>query len=233
MIQVKCNECGAINRLEGYSHKRIPYCGSCKRKLNEPFGVVTMRFLNSVKYWIVLVFIGVSFFLINESKHESSSIPTSVAPAAITSLDDQFTDDPVVAKKYRVPLSFVQGVNSVMSDAPLVAPFRIVTPYGKESYFVKLVDATTGRDIMKINVHGGQSFETKVPLGRMKVRYATGLHWYGEEENILFGDDTAASESDSVFEFFETEEGVSGYTIELIKQVNGNMRTHEIPKSKF
>lgn len=129
------------------------------------------------------------------------------------------------------PVPVRQGVLGVFSGAEQVAPLRIQTALG-DAYYVKLVHAQSGEPLMTFFVQGGQTYETRVPLGKVRIRYASGTTWYGEKE--LFGPNTSYSQADEVFNFERDEGGrVSGYTVELIKQVNGNLSTSSIPPSEF
>ena len=106
-------------------------------------------------------------------------------------------------------------VVEVFSRADRIAPLQIITPEGDTSYFVKLVDADSSAAIMTMFIRGGQTFEACVPLGRIRVRFATGTVWQGTEE--LFGPETAFQEADRLAPVrHRFSEGVSGYTIRLI-----------------
>jgi hypothetical protein len=111
-----------------------------------------------------------------------------------------------------------------------IAPLQIVTPTGSD-YYVKLVDHTTGRPIMAIFVQGGTTQEIDVPLGSFEMRYAIGETWYGEE--LLFGPSTTFSRAESKLDFYSDGDQVNGYTIELIKQIDGNLQTTTISASEF
>jgi hypothetical protein len=69
------------------------------------------------------------------------------------------------------------------------------------------------------------------------MRYATGLSWLGDKE--LFGSTTFYFAARTAFQFVETTTGiskyktVSGYTIELIPQTGGNLKTETIPQAQF
>ncbi|MEQ1658682.1 MAG: hypothetical protein ABL896_07885 [Hylemonella sp.] len=128
---------------------------------------------------------------------------------------------------------FKQGVHRVFTEKERIAPFQIATPVGEESYYVKLVDVTNGKTVMTMFVRGGQTWETKVPLGSFKVKYATGMKWYGPQPERLFGPQTRVNEADSVFHFRVEGNRVNGYTIQLIKQVGGNLKTRPIGRNDF
>lgn len=112
------------------------------------------------------------------------------------------------------------------------APLAIKTNSGK-NFFVKLVNSATGRDMVGIYVVGGQPFETLVPLGSYKIKYAYGDTWRGEQH--LFGpnEHTGFSETTWVFNFKISDGYVEGYEIELILQIDGNLPVREINKSQF
>ena len=84
---------------------------------------------------------------------------------------------------------------------------------------------------MSFFIFGGQSFETEVPLGTYRVKYATGETWYGE--NYLFGSTTRYSEAEKIFEFTVQGNQISGYTVELIRQRGGNLQTKAISANPF
>ena len=84
---------------------------------------------------------------------------------------------------------------------------------------------------MTFFIYGGQNFETKVPLGVYRLKYASGKIWYGEK--YLFGPDTAYSKAEQDFEFYRQGDQIAGYTVELILQRNGNLHTTRIPASEF
>ena len=84
---------------------------------------------------------------------------------------------------------------------------------------------------MTFFVNGGESFEADVPLGIYRVKYASGLTWYGAEH--LFGPGTRYSEADKTFEFALQGNQISGYTLELIQQRGGNLHTKSISAAQF
>ena len=84
----------------------------------------------------------------------------------------------------------------------------------------------TEAPVLTVFVRGGQSVNVKVPLGQMKMRYAVGSEWYGER--YLFGPETSYAEADSEFEFKVEGDQITGYTVELFLQRNGNLREREL-----
>jgi hypothetical protein len=111
-----------------------------------------------------------------------------------------------------------------------VAPLNLVTREGAD-YYVKLVDITNGKDAVGIYVFGGQGFEVLVPLGSYEMRYASGKTWYGLAN--LFGPGTRYAKAHDIFNFRATPTGYAGYTVELILQSKGNLRTTSIRPEQF
>ena len=111
-----------------------------------------------------------------------------------------------------------------------VAPLQIVTQPGRD-YYVKLVDLATGLDDVGIYVNGGRNVEVLIPLGSYEMRYASGQTWYGFPS--LFGPKTTYAKSNSRFDFAVERGAYRRYTVELILQTNGNLRTFTIRPEQF
>lgn len=96
---------------------------------------------------------------------------------------------------------------------------------------MKLEDEN-GRPVRTFFVNGGSSTSNLVPLGTFKLKYASGLSWCNEQD--LFGSDTSTNEADDTFTF-DQQPGYTPtqWTVELIRQPGGNLRTHAIPRSQF
>lgn len=225
MRQIQCINCGAQNRIQSYRYSRSPICGRCHASLPESNTIRSIRVAEKYKYWIVLATIIGGAFLVDQFKSPSQAVPPS-------SKAEYRSYAPSVSAVPEYPtVSVNQGIYQRFTNAEAIAPFRIVTPTGQESYYVKLVDAFTGTPAMSFYIFGGQSFETEVPLGTYRVKYATGETWCGE--NYLFGSSTRYSETDKTFEFSVQGNQISGYTVELIRQRGGNLHTKSISANQF
>lgn len=153
----------------------------------------------------------------------SSTFPRSNMPAVNTNYSD-----------------FDQGKNALelppsgeiyyYKQVEAIAPFGINTE-PDVNYFVKLIDVETNLTAVTIFVHGGQSVETKVPLGTYEFRYACGEYWYGEEE--LFGAWTVYMKADKKLTFYNDGSRIMGHKIYLIKRIDGNLHSREINKNRF
>lgn len=224
MKTVQCAHCGAQNRVASYSLNRTAVCGKCRMQLPEPFFIRSARLAEKYKYWVILGVIIGGAVLMDEFRSPSMH-PTG----SRKNYPDYSPPSRASASYPVVPVS--QGVHQLFTNAERIAPFRIVTPSGAESYYVKLADAFTGALVMTFFVYGGQSFETEVPLGTYRVKYATGSTWYGEDHS--FGPDTRYSETDKTFDFSVQGNQISGYTVELIRQRGGNLHTKSISANQF
>jgi hypothetical protein len=113
----------------------------------------------------------------------------------------------------------------------VTAPLKIDTYPGSFNYYVKLVDLSTNTPVMFLFIRSGESVSTQVPLGRYELRFADGGTWYGE--SYLFGPLTSYSKADTELIFERQGDKVAGYTLQLQKQVDGNLRETQIAAAEF
>lgn len=111
-----------------------------------------------------------------------------------------------------------------------IAPLHISTK-SDLNYYVKLMDNNTNTLVQTIFIRSGNSVKVRVPLGSYYVKYAMGGIWYGEE--YLFGKYTTYAKADAIFDFKIIGNQVTGYTLELFRQLNGNLETEYIDESEF
>lgn len=131
------------------------------------------------------------------------------------------------------PAVFQQpGVVWNLTQRHAEAPFKVITTAGAD-YFIKLVDAGTGVEAMALYARGGVPLSVDVPLGRYRLKYAYGRVWRSERHLFGPGQHTQFSQTDKVLEFRQSGGYVNGYTIELIRQAGGNMRTFDIERGQF
>lgn len=103
-------------------------------------------------------------------------------------------------------------------------PVTIKTSAG-DDYYVKFL--RFGSTFATGYIHGGRSLTFDLPAGGYEVRYASGKDWYGYE--LDFGPDASYAKCDGLMQF---EDGYT-HTIELIKQINGNLRTSPMSADDF
>ena len=132
------------------------------------------------------------------------------------------------------PLHPSDGAYEFYGDVVQIAPMTIRTARGS-NYFVKLEEAANQNPVLAFFIHGGSTVTANVPLGRFVLKYATGTSWCGLEE--MFGPDTATFKANDIFTFARefTEDGytTSSWTVELIQQKAGNLKTSRINRSDF
>ncbi len=123
-----------------------------------------------------------------------------------------------------------KGIFDKLLYSSSVAPFKIEVPDYNEDYFI-ILKKTTSEEYIKIYIPSGETFETTVPLGEYELKYCCGKEWYGEKD--VFGSNTQFYKTDDIFDFYIANNAYSGYTVELIKQINGNLSETSIDRSEF
>jgi len=113
-----------------------------------------------------------------------------------------------------------------------VAPLKIKTSSsGGYHYFVKIVNTTNNQELGSYFIRSGGTLNIQVPVGTYEIKYATGKQWYGT--HYLFGPETTYNKADSLFNFSFDGYQYSGYTVELIMQQHGNLRTSGIQPNQW
>lgn len=125
------------------------------------------------------------------------------------------------------------GVKSTTySKINAIAPFEIITKSGSDYHFyIKLYNWNTDRLAATVFVRAGDRVEFDVPVGSYELKYATGKTWYGLEH--LFGPDTGYLRADEMFNFTRSGDRVAGWSVELYRQVGGNLETERISEDEF
>ena len=122
------------------------------------------------------------------------------------------------------------GVLHNYTGREAIAPFEIKTQPG-ENYYIKLVDAISGKTKIVIFLRGGETKKMEIPLGSYKIKRASGETWYGEK--YLFGHNTTYTTSDEWLNFKISGPYVEGHTLTLYKVANGNFSTKSIKAEDF
>lgn len=125
------------------------------------------------------------------------------------------------------------GVMQQYDYGKSVAPLEIRTRSGSGNYYVKISRMVSNRLILSTTafIRDGETLSTTMPIGDFEIRYAVGKNWYGTERH--FGTSTSYAKADDVFSFRETLQGYSGFTVELYRQVNGNLETEPLTADEF
>jgi hypothetical protein len=222
---IQCAQCGAQNRVSGHSITHTSVCGKCRMPLPEPSHIRSVKFAARYSVWIVLGAIIGAGVLINEFRLSSGPASNDVQT------NNEGHSSPTLAPRNYPAMPVTQGIHQIYTSAEQIAPFRIVTPSGADSFYIKLTDASTGVLVMTFFVQGGQSFEAVVPVGSYRVKYATGATWYGVD--FVFGPDTRYSEAVKIFEFSSKKNHITGNTIELTPRGGSNLDTKTISADQF
>lgn len=117
------------------------------------------------------------------------------------------------------------------ADFDGVAPLKIRVPHDGDHYFIKIEDTNTQQNLGNYFIRSGDTLNIDLPIGSYKIKYAYGKQWYGVAN--LFGEETKYAKANQTFDFSFDGYQYNGYTIELIKQENGNLRTSNIDKNQF
>jgi hypothetical protein len=234
-----CLHCGRQNRV---SEGAVPVarCGHCREAL-----AASRKRARLIPALLVVAGVAVVGYLVHSNQlHSSSAGPRTQQAKVDPSLSGAENSvpgargvpvptrrpAPTFAEINAAPVAIHTGVVWARPGSVRIAPFEIRTASGKD-YFLKLSDATNGREELAIYVQGGRTFTADVPLGTYLLSYCAGSVWYGEA--YRFGPETACFQADEQFAFYRRGNAVTGYTIELILQVNGNLRTTRIDPAQF
>ena len=244
---ILCSECGVRNRIpEG--KRGQSKCGRCSKLLAVPRnsrGFVGL--LKKPMTWLVvigLLFVGYlavkkqssSSRYIGARASDSMALPKpppnqgyrTSSPPSYTPSSPTVYKPPIKPPFDAKPIPVLHGILQPPSS-PGLAPFRLKTRAG-HNYYVKVVDLAE-QLVMTMYAEGGRDLKTKVPLGTFKIRYASGKTWYGTK--LRFGPKTSYAKAVEIFEFKRIGNKVTGYTVELIPQIGGNMRTIPISPEEF
>ena len=171
---------------------------------------------------LVLVFVVFIYLAIDSFNQSPASGANDVKPALSLHQLPVF-NAPALATP---PHGSIQRYHTLTALAPL----EIKTSAG-ENYLIKLVEASSGRPVVELFVHGGHTIEIMMPLGNFTMKYAAGDTWYGRD--YYFGPNTSYSKASSVLNFNQDVSGYSGYTVTLYRVANGNMQTQRLSPEEF
>lgn len=248
-----CPYCSHRNRVPDGAGTFI--CWNCKRG----FAISSDKGSSSITL-IVLICVAGSSIIGSILSNRPNPISTNIAPRNFDLVQPVEPPRPAgpsnfapwpqtpVAPKPRLPEDIKPATAPAAPRAEVLVPVKASTGFLKRAsrsgispltiktgpganYFVRLVDLSSKKREAEIFIIGGETFSGKMPLGRYRIRYASGSTWYGEK--LRFGASTSYSEASETFEFRKDRSHVYGYTIELIMQIGGNLSTHAISAKDF
>lgn len=229
-----CKQCGSQNRVGEIPRGTLAVCGNCRSVLgqvdNSAPAPPKRRFSPAFWSWAAIIGIGALAFLVDATRDKTPSTkkrPSDVSGTSNYSRSSQAPRPPFSAPLQ--PLPPHGDVTRLTTEEP-IAPLEIRSAPGSY-YLVKLSDSRSGRDVLSVFVHGGQTASVDVPLGSYNIKYASGDRWYGTTH--LFGPDTAYSKADKAFDFRIEGNQVAGYTLTLYRVRHGNLSTSRISADQF
>ena len=193
-------------------------------------GKAPLRTFDKLHLFISLCIVSWFIFTIVAENYSSSGSIKSSGQKSAKNKSDNVTPQSSVFKQLPEELP-VNGWIQRYHSGEAIAPLRIVTRSQNVHYFVKIVDYYSNRNIASVFVRGGSSVDLDVPLGSYKLKYASGDTWYGNK--YLFGPRTNYSMAEKKFDFNVVGNRVSGYTVELFMQSDGNLATSRLSASDF
>ena len=172
----------------------------------------------------------------------STPVPLPISSALLPQLQPKpVTPSPAknqglssVPARQAIPLPQTGMLRRWFAGSPL-PEFRFVTRAGDGNHYMKIEDWTTRQPIATLFAKDGDSVTIHLPPGIYRVKCAEGSVWYGPE--FLFGPSTSCYVADKAFSFEvrpdDSGESYDVRTVELFKQVSGNLNTSSIPVDDF
>lgn len=235
-----CLTCGHENSVSLTGSTGCAVCGNFLKKgtLYPASPSLERKSYGGIVAWVGLAIVGISVLSVVAERQRTTD---SSAPYQYTgSYSDVRPTSPPERRPYSPPTApeptlpprqaIATGLIEYSGQGRRVAPLEIKVPYGI-GHYVKLVNTRTGKSEVTAFIQGGDKLSLDMPLGAYELRYAMGTTWYGEEH--LFGPTTGYARSAEHFYFTADADGYSGYTVELIKQLNGNLETDPISAADF
>jgi hypothetical protein len=218
--EIRCEACGALNRVPAYSVRRVPECGRCRCKLPETRWALLRRTIHRSRIQIaitsaVAIFAWVGVVMISGRGKQTESQQTTRAPAS----------DATCVRNLVTSQGFNDGNDA--SERPAILTIRAAPG---ASYLVKLDKADS--PALLFFVEAGQPLDARVPPGEFKLKYAVGNHWCNSDAD-LFGDDTVFGEADETLTVAPPDTGASHATIELPLQADGKLTAKKIDRDAF
>lgn len=239
-ITIECTNCHKYLRIPDIQKTLRVRCPLCKYEFVVDHGKIQASntkniHLGTILFIVGLVIIPVLIAIYSQNKQQQNTI----------------TDASYLPNLPQKELSKIPSKTSTLPSLPLppngtlydkngtlyhnapddhIAPLRVSTTAGS-NYFIKIQNHDTGKPIAYMFIRSGQSARIKVPLGSFTIKYAAGNNWHGVKN--LFGPDTSIFMCEKKFDFYQDNNEVHGYTVELIKQPGGNLHTREISVNEF
>ena len=165
-------------------------------------------------------------------------------PAAVNQPSPLASAQPAKPTLIEQPLP-ESGIIRRYGETEAIAPFKVIASDGSAAekansplnqalqrhYLVKLLDWESGQPLVTIFVRAEETSEIKVPIGKYRLKYASGQHWYGEQ--ALFGTNMAAEQAIEPLIFAIENNQIAGHTVQFKAKMGGNMRAKNIDHQDF
>ena len=109
--------------------------------------------------------------------------------------------------------------------------FRVTSYENGPNYYLKLVNATTGKTVVTGFARSGETVDFRVPLGVYRVKTASGNIWYGPYS--LFGSQTVFSELKDPIDFHIEGNQFIGHSLTLQAVRGGNAESVKLGRDQF
>ncbi len=250
MRQVKCSECGVVNRVEAHSFRAAPICGRCGTRLPEPLLNPMLRRAWHGKYWILLgIAVTLSILgaldmhpgLENLAAGAAPSYAPVIPPPQVQDPQQTSASPPVAPRQQAPTIPYAPDYQPPALPLPPTGAGRTyiraradhwIDVRIKEGPFantlVHVYRATDNALVAERFIRSGGQLKIQVPAGVFIVRSASGRDWYGNDR--YFGDDTAFSEAQAQFDM---QRDGAYYDLRLIPEVGGNLDSKSISRDKF
>jgi len=212
--EVRCKACGALNRVREHSFRQMPKCGSCHAPLPEGAATRFLRWIHARRNYLWPAYLGIL-----------------ASPLALLAWLGSGTRDISARGIVECPAQAQPRVGDylITDFAPRVAPFELNTESGLD-YLVKLERANERTSALWFYVVGGQTFQTRVPLGTYALKYLAGKTWCGQ--SLYFGN-KQAERGRALLTFSEDAGGIDGHTVTLYGVPHGSFDTQVMSMDDF
>lgn len=180
---------------------------------------------------LVLIVLGILISLVfpkESSEQESSNIRVSESPQKYTNTPRP-TSTATPLPQYNFPHNGTIDYFTFEDDC--VAPLEIITSSDYNYTIISVVRVGGVLPIIKAYIHGGETIEFDVPVGRYEIYFAEGDIYYGPQK--MFSKEGAYSKFEEPLEFYGDGEYYYGHSLTLYSVYNGNIDTNSIDIEDF
>lgn len=123
------------------------------------------------------------------------------------------------------------GTTRYYTQADALAPLTVSVPNDGNYYFIVLSNLLTGKRMVTLFLHSGETDEIHVPLGRYRFYYCYGKEWYGAQ--TLFGESGSYRTAEDILAFTNDGAYYNGYDFTLYPTADGNWEPASIGQTEF